>query len=606
MTAELKRHPDESQLRDWGLLTHEQRLAQCPPSTGRPAGTSVGPSDHGEAALAELEAWWRRDRVEANRWLFDDRCMEADEARNHARHILALALETGEDVTAAEDAFYVADQALDLAIVQFYLAHPAEADNANTAPVDIWAERARPTLPANLLPPVIETFARRQGELMGVDPGGLAMAALTVAAAAIPDSVKLQVKRHDPSWTESARLWCALIGSPSTKKSPTISIASAPLRQIDDGLLRSYVDRMVDWERLDKAQKALTPPPRQERTRIEDVTVEAAQQVLADNEQGLLLIRDELSAWFGSMEKYGSSKASASDRGFWLQAFNGGSYAVNRVGRGAALVPNLSVSLLGGIQPEPIRAISKDLADDGLMQRLVPICLGSASVGTDAPAGSEVGDYRDAISRMRRLRSRGDALRFSPSAHSIRAEREKRHHELAMAWETVNRKIGAHLGKYDALFARLCIVFHCLDEMHGDVPVDEIGEDVAERVAAFMDDYIYRHLLAFYTNVLGAADDQDEVTAVAGYILAHRLESISVSEARRGDRKMRQMTEDKAKEVLGKLDAFGWLTLAAPSARNATSTRYKVTAAVHTIFAERAAAEARRREHVRAIIADGK
>ncbi|WEJ32182.1 DUF3987 domain-containing protein [Devosia sp. SD17-2] len=439
---------------------------------------------------------------------------------------------------------------------------------------------------------------------MGVDPGGLAMAALTVAAAAIPDAVKLQVKRHDPSWTESARLWCALIGSPSTKKSPTISVASAPLRQIDDGLLRSYVDRMADWERMDKAQKAATPPPRQERTRIEDVTVEAAQQVLTDNEQGLLLIRDELSAWFGSMEKYGSSKASASDRGFWLQAFNGGSYAVNRVGRGAALVPNLSVSLLGGIQPEPIRAISKDLADDGLMQRIVPICLGPARVGTDAPSGSEVGDYRDAITCMRRMRLRGDTLRFSDGAHEIRAKREKRHHELAMAWETVNRKIGAHLGKYDALFARLCIVFHCL-ETRGDMPANEISADVAERVAAFIDEYIYRHLLAFYANVLGTADDQDKVTAVAGYILAHRLESISVSEARRGDRKMRQMAEDQAQEVLAQLDAFGWLTPTAPGARNAKSPRYKVTAAVHAMFAERAAAEARRREEVRAIIADG-
>ena len=71
------------------------------------------------------------------------------------------------------------------------------------------------------------------------------------------------------------------------------------------------------------------------------------------------------------------------------------------------------------------------------------------------------------------------------------------------------------------------------------------------------------------------------------------------------DRTVSQMTEDQAREVLGKLDAFGWLTPGAATARNATSTRYKVTAAVHTMFAERAAAEARRREHVRAIIADG-
>ena len=55
------------------------------------------------------------------------------------------------------------------------------------APIDLWQRRAHPPLPTGLLPPVIEEFARVQGELMGVDLGGLAAAALAVCAAAIPD-----------------------------------------------------------------------------------------------------------------------------------------------------------------------------------------------------------------------------------------------------------------------------------------------------------------------------------------------------------------------------------------------------------------------------------
>ncbi len=89
---------------------------------------------------------------------------------------------------------------------------------SDSAPVDLWQRRAHPPLPSGLLPPIIEGFARVQGELMGVDPGGLAAAALAVCAAAIPDSIKLRVKRHDPHWLESARLWVAPIGDPSTKK----------------------------------------------------------------------------------------------------------------------------------------------------------------------------------------------------------------------------------------------------------------------------------------------------------------------------------------------------------------------------------------------------
>lgn len=71
--------------------------------------------------------------------------------------------------------------------------------------------------------------------------GGIAAAALAVCAAAIPDGVRLQVKQHDPDWAESPHLWVALVGGPSTKKSPLMATASKPLREIDHGLARDYM-----------------------------------------------------------------------------------------------------------------------------------------------------------------------------------------------------------------------------------------------------------------------------------------------------------------------------------------------------------------------------
>ena len=94
--------------------------------------------------------------------------------------------------------------------------------------MDLWAKFDPPPLPIGLLPKVIEDFALEQGELIGADPSGLAMAALAVSAAALPDYVKLQPKKHDPNWVKSARIWVALIGLPSTKKTPIIRRAVAP------------------------------------------------------------------------------------------------------------------------------------------------------------------------------------------------------------------------------------------------------------------------------------------------------------------------------------------------------------------------------------------
>jgi hypothetical protein len=209
------------------------------------------------------------------------------------------------------------------------------------------------------------------------------MAALAVCAAAIPDRIRIKVKRHG-NWYENARLWVALIGSPSTKKSPIIREAVRPIARLDARLMRKYLADKARYDEMSKEERKESSRPRQRRLRIEDTTIEAAQEVLKDSPDGVLLIQDELSGWFGAMDKYNSGgRGAAKDRAFWLQAFNGGQYSVHRIGRESALIDNLSVSMLGGIQPEAIAAIAKESVDDGLLQRLLPVVLQRATLGLD-------------------------------------------------------------------------------------------------------------------------------------------------------------------------------------------------------------------------------
>jgi hypothetical protein len=77
-------------------------------------------------------------------------------------------------------------------------------------PVDLWGSFDPPELPKDLLPPIIEEFAFTEGANMGCDPAGLAMSALTVCAAAIPDGVQLLMKMNSDQWKESARIWTAV------------------------------------------------------------------------------------------------------------------------------------------------------------------------------------------------------------------------------------------------------------------------------------------------------------------------------------------------------------------------------------------------------------
>jgi len=484
---------------------------------------------------------------------------------------------------------------------------------SDTAPIDLWAHRKYPPLPTGLLPPIIEEFARTQGDLMGVDPGGLAMAALAVCAAAIPDNVKLQVKRHEKSWLESARIWVAVVGNPSTKKTPLINAAARPLKKADGELFRVYQEEMQRYEQLKKVDKSARMP-KNTRLRMEDITIEAAQEVLRDSPDGVLCLQDELSGWFGSLDKYSSGRGASKDRAFWLQSFNGGSYVLNRVGRGAIMINNLSVSLLGGIQPEAIRSIARDMHDDGLLQRFFPIMLSRGGVGRDVETPPVAETYHRLVSRLNKMRKPKSGLggnvgimidtplRFDDEAQDFRQEVTEEFRKLQEGWEAVNLKLSAHIGKFEGLFARLCVLWQCA-ESADTVPDATINIETARRVAEFMRRYLLQHSIAFYTDVLGISDRQDAVVATAGFILSHGLSRITVRDVRRGDRIMRTMDNLEAQAVLEQLDAFGWLE-PIPTTRQ-DSQAWTVRPAVHTMFAERAKAEAERRTMVRKVIASG-
>ena len=94
---------------------------------------------------------------------------------------------------------------------------------------------------------MIEAFAFDRGMTMGCDMSGIAVGALAVCAAAIPDDIRLQPKKHDTEWQEAARLWVALVGDPSTMKTPMMSAAAKPLRRIDNEMARDNQDAMDEW-----------------------------------------------------------------------------------------------------------------------------------------------------------------------------------------------------------------------------------------------------------------------------------------------------------------------------------------------------------------------
>jgi hypothetical protein len=479
---------------------------------------------------------------------------------------------------------------------------PPEAANDDADPVDVWSRNTPPALPAGLLPPILERFATVRARMLGGDAGGLAMSALAVCSAVISDRICLKVKQHE-NWTESARLWVMLIGDPSSKKSPLMRAAAGKISKMDGELLRKHTRELIEWQN-DKQDGIAAEKPEETRLRIEDITMEAAQEVCRHSPDGVLALQDELSGWFGGIEKYAGGKGGAKDRSFWLRAYNGGEYAVNRINRKSFLIDNLSISILGGIQPDALRNIMADSTDDGLIQRFLPVVLPSARVGVDEELPDVAREYDELVERLHNLSPPEGFLGpkplvFDAEAQAIRADLERKHHSMVVALERVSRKFAAHIGKFDGLFPRLCIIWHCIENINARELPETVTGETAGRVARFLHEYILQQSKAFYHGVIGISEDQEAIEDVAGYILAHGVDVVTMRTFQRGSTRMRKATKQNIEPICQQLEALGWLESIDSRGEKFTC---KVNPRVHEIYAQKAEAErARRKETVEVI-----
>jgi Protein of unknown function (DUF3987) len=140
------------------------------------------------------------------------------------------------------------------------------------------------------------------------------------------------------------------------------------------------------------------PEPQSPRLRQNDVTIERVAILLAAAApKGLLIVRDELTGWIDGMAAYNPA-----GRGFWVEAYGGRPYRVERVKHPEPIViPRLAVAVYGSTQPDKLALLMRG-ADDGLLARVlwswpdpIPFRLGSRAPGAQLAIG--------ALDRLREL-----------------------------------------------------------------------------------------------------------------------------------------------------------------------------------------------------------
>jgi hypothetical protein len=242
--------------------------------------------------------------------------------------------------------------------------------------------------PVDVMPEPARSFVETCATAIGCDPSYVAIPMLSMLAAAIGNTRRIQLKR---GWTEPAIVWTAIVGESGTLKTPAYRLVLRPVHQLqakamkqaaaaqdlhEKALLR-YDKELSEWKRRKNAgdPPAKPEPPQAERMHVSDVTVEAIAPILLANPRGLLLACDELAGWVGSFDRYANKGGGiGADAAHWLSMHNGEAILVDRKsGRPRTIyVPSASVSVTGGIQPGTLnRVMGREHRESGLLARLL-------------------------------------------------------------------------------------------------------------------------------------------------------------------------------------------------------------------------------------------
>ena len=385
-----------------------------------------------------------------------------------------------------------------------------------------------------------------------------ALGLLIGAAALIGNARRI---RPRVGWTEPCILWGAVVGSPSSKKSPALDPISDALTAIESEWVEPHRKELRIWEadkrqadqrrkiwesRMEESLKVpdfgddetdysempvdcISPKkPVCRRAKINDSTMEALAYNLEGNPRGLLSVQDELSAWYASFTRYAGA-GSSSDRAIWLQAYGGREYKIDRVKHidAPVVIPRFSVSILGGLQPDKLRDFMK-LSDDGLQARFIyawPEPTYARSVISEPEDNS-------AILALRKLAdielNFGKDGKPDPLVLPMTPKAWKHFDQWTFDRMMSERyEVGAiqgAFGKSDGLVARLALVLEhlwwCASMFDESEPPEEIGRKAVKAAIRLREEYIKPMQVRVFSHGETSGDDADAEKLAAWIVRA--------------------------------------------------------------------------------------
>lgn len=447
--------------------------------------------------------------------------------------------------------------------------------------------RPPPSLPLDVFGPWSQWVADTAEGTGPTPPDYVACALLAVGAALVGNARWVSPW---PSWTEPPALWIGLIGSPSSGKSPALSPLLGIVRRLEGELSfdfdpihrRWQAEReaaactRATWEAdVKNAVKIGTPPPdmppgavepdepSRPRLMVSDTTGEALAAILSGQPKGLLLFRDELAGWLAGFDRYNGGGA---ERALWLECNGGRAFTVDRVKHGSKpiRIPHLTISVLGGIQPDRLSSLLFTGDDDGLAPRL--LMTWPEPIPPTRPRA--VADDAAAVVALRRLAALGMAYGEDglfcpvsvPFADDAASMFEQWRTENFAATNAATGRLAGHMGKLPGVVLRLALVLEHLWWAWGSdpIPPQVVTFRAVAGAAALVTDYFIPMAERAYGDA--ALPEADRMAAtLARWIRRERPVSINTRDLIRFTRLPGLRTAEQVKTAVAALVEAGWL-----------------------------------------------
>jgi hypothetical protein len=390
---------------------------------------------------------------------------------------------------------------------------------------DPWQEFIVPPFPLDVLPPVVQSFVDRRSTAIGCDPSAMAMSALASLSGAIHHRFRVKVQRNN-DWYEHMRLWVLLVGRVTSKKTLIVNTTTKPLERYQAKIMRDYNARLRDYEAAKAAgDKEAQPPEPPVRYVVNDSTIEKLGDILSRSPRGILAKFDEVAGWIGALERYhGSNKGASADRAFWLQAWNGGHYVVDRIKRGETFIENLSASIIGGIQPTRLTEIH-GLTSDGLLQRYAPVLMREPRRAQDIDCIEVTKAYEALVFELVELVPQ--RLYLADDAVEAMSALQDHLFKLEQVGEALAEGFQGYIGKLASYAGVLAMILWLSINPKEAVRLGAIGRQTVEKACRIIKDFLLPHAREFYS--LGEGET-DRLRKLASYVLTCGLDRIRLAD----------------------------------------------------------------------------